>query len=260
MSEHTRVIISAAGSRGRERWNNHLDRPKHFVQVPPGGESLMHRTVRLVREFGVTDVVLVAPEQDPPGWSYEIEGATIFRKPMPEKEKQVFYRQADRYLPRSLWNTEGRTLFLPGDFYFCQSTLKSMLEYDPGTWVFYARLHTTSWPHEHELGMSRTRMILGFGFPAYEHEFVMKSIEDLTAMQRDEASPIQRSLGLDIYRFMAGQTPEEVARTGGATGKGIWKDYPPHLWQPPITSADVDFDLPETYGGFMLHYQPHLHD
>jgi hypothetical protein len=227
--------------------------------MPPGGETLLRRTVRMAREFGITDVVLVAPEIDPPGISYETEGATIFRKVMPDKEKEVHYRQADRYLPKSLWNTAGRTLFLPGDFYFCRSTLEAMIKYDPDTWVFYARVTNTTWPEGDPRAMERTRMILGFGFPAHEHELVMTSIEELTAMQRDDANPIRRSLGLDIYRYMAGQTPEEVARTGGEAGTGIWKNYPPHLWQPPAHTADVDFDNPETYGGFMLHYQPELH-
>jgi hypothetical protein len=259
MDASTKLIISAAGSRGRRHWNNHLGRPKHFIQMPPGGETLLRRTVRIARELGVKDILIVASESDPPGWSYETEGATVYRKPMPEKERDVHYRQADRYLPRSLWNTEGRTLFVPGDFYFCHDTLKAMLEYDPDTWVFYARIAGTTWPKDSDLAMERTRMILGFGFPAKEHDLVMKSIEEITAMQRDPMNPIRRSLGLDIYRYMAGQTPEEVARTGGESGTGIWKNYPPHLWQPPAGSADVDFDNPETYGGFMLHYQPDLH-
>jgi hypothetical protein len=220
----------------------------------------MQRTVRIVRELGITDIVLVAPEIDPPGATYEIEGVRLYRKAVADKEKDNYYRQADRYLPRSLWNTEGRTLFLPGDFYFCRATLEGMINYDPDTWVFYARIERTTWPAGNRLATARTRMILGFGFPAHEHDLVIKNIEDITALQRNPNSPIDRSLGLDIYRFMAGQAPEEIARTGGASGKGIWKDHPPHLWQPPAGSADVDFDLPKTYGAFMLHYQPDLHD
>lgn len=260
METTTRLIITAAGARGRRRWNDHLGRPKHFIQIPPGGETLLHRTTRLARECGVSDIVLTAPEADPPGWSYETAGATLYRKEMPRKDQHVHYRQADRYLPRSLWNTQGRTLFVPGDYYFCHDTLKGMIDYDPATWVFYARIHNTTWPEGGEYAMARTRMILGFGFPANEHELVMKNIEELTAMQRDPAHPIRRSLGLDLYRYMAGQSPEEVAKTGGDSGAGKWQDYPPHLWQPPNSSADVDFDKPETYGGFMLNYRPDLHD
>jgi hypothetical protein len=142
----TRVIISAAGSRGVLRWNNHLGRPKHLIQIPPGGETLLRRTTRIVRELGVDDVVIAAPVKDPKGHTYETEGARIFRKEMPKREKKVFYKQADRYLPRELWNTEGRTLFLPGDFYFTRKSLEGIIDYDPGTWVFYARVRTTTWP------------------------------------------------------------------------------------------------------------------
>lgn len=260
MNSDTRLIITAAGARGLRHWKDHLGRPKHFVQMPPGGETLLQRTVRLARKAGLSDIVIVAPETDPPGWCYEVEGAQTFRKIMPKKEKGVHYRQADRYLPRSLWNTQGRTFFVPGDYYFCTSTFSAMIAYDPGTWVFYARINNTKWPAKSELAMSRTRMILGFSFPPAEHDFVMQKIEELTDMQRDPDHAIRRSLGLDLYRYMAGQTPEDVARTGGSYGKGTWEDYPPHLWQPADSSADVDFDNPETYGSFMLHYRPDLHD
>lgn len=254
----TRVIISAAGPRGIQRWNNHLGRPKHLIRIPPGGETLLRRTTRIVRELGIDDVVIVAPAKDPKGHTYETEGARIFRKKLPKRDHKVFYKQADRFLPRELWNTKGRTLFLPGDFYFTRNTLEGIVSYDPGTWVFFARVRTTTWPPDYSEPMARTRMILGFGFPAHEHELVMNSIEELTAMQRDPKNPVERSLGLDLYRHMCGQPVEMLAKTSVKDGAS-WEDVPPHLWQPPVNSADIDFDLPETYRDFMMHYQPELH-
>lgn len=74
-----RAIITAGGNpRGQRYWKNHLGRPKHLIQMPPGGETLLQRSVRLLRENGVEDVLIVAPEFDPPGLpgglGYEIEG------------------------------------------------------------------------------------------------------------------------------------------------------------------------------------------
>jgi MobA-like NTP transferase domain len=254
-----RVIISAAGS--ARRWRGHLGRPKHLIQIPPGGETMLRRTVRIVRDFGADDVVITAPMNDPPGLTYETEGARLFRKPnVQPRDRDNHYRQADRFLPRELWNTEGRTLILAGDFFYCRKTLKNIVAYDPGTWVLYGRIHNTKWPPDDPNGMTRTRMVLGFGFPPQEHDLVMDGIEKLTAMQRDPDSPVKRSVGLDLYRYLCGQTPEELGRTGGPSGKGRWENVPPHLWQPPKRSVDMDFDNPETYGGFMLHYKPDLHN
>ena len=259
-----RAIITAGGNpRGQRYWKNHLGRPKHLVQMPPGGETLLQRTVRLLRENGVEDVLIVGPEFDPPGLpgglGYEIEGARIYRKPNPPVERQIHFRHADRYMPREIWNTEGRTLFLPGDMYFARQTLIDMLAYDPDTWVMYMRLKSTRWPRRHKLGLKRTRMVLGFGFPPHEHELIANAIETLTAMQRDPDNPVDRSLGLDIYRFLQGQTPEQLSRAG-STDPALWTAVEPHAWEPPLESPDIDFDTPETYGAFMMHYVPALHD
>jgi hypothetical protein len=97
-------------------------------------------------------------------------------------------------------------------------------------------------------------MIMGLGFPAHEHDLIMQSIEGLTAMQRDPQNPVNRSLGLDLYRYMCGQTAEQIAQTGRESSSGIWEDIPPHLWEPPEDAPDVDFDKAETYEQFMKHF------
>jgi hypothetical protein len=260
----TRAIITAGGNpRGQRYWKNHLGRPKHLIQLPPGGETLLQRTVRLVRANGIEDVIIVGPESDPEGLpeglSYEVEGARIYRKPNPPLEGQIHHRHADRYMPREIWSTEGRTLFLPGDMYFASQTLAGMLAYDPGTWVMYMRLKRTQWPRGHRLALKRTRMVLGFSFPPQEHELIANGIETLTAMQRDPENPVDRSLGLDIYRFLCGQTPEQLSRAG-SKNRELWRPVSPHAWQPPASSPDIDFDTPVTYGSFMTHYVPALHD
>lgn len=230
--------------------------------MPPGGETLLQRTVRMLREFGVKDVLIVGPETEPEGLpeglGYEVDGAEIYRKPSPATEKDIHYRHADRYMPREIWNTEGRTLFLPGDMYFARQTLADMVAYDPDTWVMYLRLKTTKWPRGHSLALRRTRMVLGFGFPAHEHDLIADGIDTLTAMQRDPDNPVDRSLGLDIYRFLLGQSPEQLSRAG-SSDRALWQAVEPHAWQPPIESPDIDFDTPETYGAFMMHYVPDLH-
>ena len=255
----TRVIITAGGNpRGQRYWKNYLNRPKHLIQIPPDGETILQRTVTLARQNGIEDVVVVGPEHDPPnlpdGLSYKIEGARLFRKPSPAREGAIFHRQADRFLPRELWNTEGRTLILPGDMYYCSATMEGLIGYDPNTWVLYGRITPTRWPKDHPEAFNRTRMVLGLGFPAHEHDLIMDGIEKLSAMQRDPNSPVKRSVGLDLYRYLCGQTEEQLGRTSKEAG-AIWEDAKPHLWQPPKDSPDMDFDNPEAYHDFMTHYQ-----
>lgn len=264
LTSELRVIITAGGNpRSQRYWKNHLDRPKHLVQIPPGGETLLQRTVRLLRESGVEDVVLVRPDFDikglPDGLSYDVDGARMYRKPSPKSESDILYRHADRYMPRELWNPSGRTLFIPGDMYFSKQTLADIIAYDPDTWVMYLRLRTTEWPKGQPGSFRRTRMVLGFGFPAHEHDYIANGIEALTAMQRDPENPVDRSLGLDIYRYFLGQTPEQLSREG-SRNKALWKAVKPHAWQPPVDSPEVDFDTAETYEAFIRHYDPALHD
>lgn len=253
-----RVILSAAG--GASRWKNHLGRPKHLIEMPPGsGETMLRRTTRILRELGADEVIITAPAVDPPGVTYETEGATLYRKTdLQPRDRDNHYRQADRFLPRALWNTKGRTLILAGDMYFCRATMEGLVGYDPNTWVLYGRITPTLWPKGHPDAFTRTRMVLGLGFPAHEHDLIMDGIEKLSAMQRDPNSPVKRSVGLDLYRYLCGQTEEQLGRTMKQEG-AIWEDVKPHLWQPPKESPDMDFDKPEGYRDFMMHYQHALH-
>lgn len=254
-----RVILSAAG--GATRWGNHLGRPKHLIEMPPGsGETMLARTTRLLRKYGADEVIITAPAVDPEGCTYETKGATLFRKQdLHNRDRDNHYRQADRFLPRSLWNTQGRTLMLAGDMYFCRKTIKSIIAYDPGTWVLYGRIKPTTWPAGHPDAFVRTRMVLGMGFPAHEHDKMMDAIEKLSAMQRDPDSPVSRSVGLDLYRYLCGQTEEQLGKTMVKEG-AIWENVKPHLWQPRRKSPDMDFDLPSSYRDFMMHYRRDLHD
>lgn len=65
-----RAIIIAAGD--GTRWGNYLDRPKHFIEID--GETILHRTVRLLNENGITDVHVVGG-RDP---RYLIAGSELY--------------------------------------------------------------------------------------------------------------------------------------------------------------------------------------
>jgi len=53
-----RVVIMAAGS--GKRWANYLGVPKHLA--PVGGEPLIHRTIRQLKERGITDIIVTVRE------------------------------------------------------------------------------------------------------------------------------------------------------------------------------------------------------
>lgn len=54
-----RVFITAYGE--STRWNNYLGVPKHLI--PIDDEPLIHRTVRLLKENGFDDIVIIGDYQ-----------------------------------------------------------------------------------------------------------------------------------------------------------------------------------------------------
>lgn len=67
----TTAIIICAGD--ATRWGNYLGVPKHLIEIE--GERLLDRTVRLLRERGITDIFIVVKR---PSKKYRVEGADLF--------------------------------------------------------------------------------------------------------------------------------------------------------------------------------------
>lgn len=218
--------------------------PKHFAPVPgPGGatETLLRRQVRQLRELGVGDVVIVSPPGDS---RYETEGARLHPRPINDD-----WRQADRFMSTELWNMDGRTLYIPGDLYASDEAMKTMVNEPNRTWVWYLRLRRYDWH-----GWLRSRAIFGFGFWPEHHSFFLMSVKYVNALERDKKSPVRRSLGIDLYRAMAGERPEEFAHT---KGNKHFREYPPHSVLIEDMTTDIDdVDQYERLRVFIQRLQP----
>jgi hypothetical protein len=225
--QNTKVIITAAGE--SRRWKNHLGVPKHLVPVPGprGSETLLARQVRQARELGVEDVVIVCPPNDD---RYITEGASLYPRLIDPQ-----WHDADRFMTTELWNKDGRTLYTPGDMYASDDAMRTMVCDETRTWVWYLRLHRFV-----AFGLERSRAIFGFGFWPEHHDFFLMTVKYVTALQNDKESLVKRSLGIDLYRAMAGEPPEEF---GHRKGQRFFREYPPHSVL--INDITTDLDRPQ---------------
>lgn len=101
-----RYIVCCGGS--QTKWKNHLGVPSHLVP-DLSGEPILHRTVRLLRERGVGDIVVMGPSEDS---RYRIEG-TRFEKGRPESMNEF-------WASRHLWDSGSQTVLVLGDVWFTE--------------------------------------------------------------------------------------------------------------------------------------------
>jgi hypothetical protein len=122
-----RAIIIAAGD--GTRWNNYLGIPKHLA--PIDGEPIAKRTIRLLRDRGVTDIFLVGLDSD----LYRLKGSTLY-----VAKKTADYYGADKFLSsQELWNTEGRTITVFGDVFFSDQAIDLIVNDTDQNWKVYGR-------------------------------------------------------------------------------------------------------------------------
>jgi hypothetical protein len=224
MTDSTRAIITAAGE--SRRWKNHMGGPKHLAPVPGphGPETLLRRQTRQLRALGVEDVVIVSPPGDA---RYETEGARLFPRAIDPQ-----YHQADRFMSTELWNKEGRTLYIPGDLYATDEAIATMVNDKNRTWAWYLRLRRYEWQ-----GHNRSRAIFGYGFWPEHHDFFRMSVKYLNALEDNKKSPVKRSLGIDLYRVMAGEPLEVFSKTKGYK---YFNEHPPHSVLIDDITTDID--------------------
>lgn len=125
-----KVVICANGK--GSRWDNYLGVKKH--QIPIDGEPLIHRTVRLLKEFGVSKILISS--SDP---SYEVEGTTRFS---PKRNTWLI----DQYPPECLGEP---CLFVLGDVYWTEKALKAVLKTTPERFAFFQTINPVNdWVEE----------------------------------------------------------------------------------------------------------------
>ena len=117
-----KYIIMADGK--ATRWQDYLGVPKHLIEIK--GEAILERTVRLLRENGVEDIVITshderynyAPRYEPIGNEYEID---------------KFNREL----------MDDNVCYVYGDVYFSEDAIKKIANCETDTFLFFGR-HASS--------------------------------------------------------------------------------------------------------------------
>lgn len=115
-----------------DRWENYLGVSKHLIPIK--GESLIHRTQRLLKENGALDILVKCDENNKE--SYLIEGSKFIN---PQIDKSLAYPDYELFLCNSFFNEDGHTIILFGDIYYSQKIIKHLVLNESKSWHYYAR-------------------------------------------------------------------------------------------------------------------------
>jgi hypothetical protein len=123
----TSWIIRCAGD--GTRWGDFLGVPKHLI--PLNDEPILHRTVRLIREFDPSgDVTVVVRRQDIDDERYAPDGVTVW-----PDEPVAWAGDLNKFVSsRHLWSDDADTVTLFGDVWFSREVLSGVAAARPETW------------------------------------------------------------------------------------------------------------------------------
>jgi choline kinase len=103
-----------------KRWGNFGGVPKHLIEVD--GETLLFRTVRLLKENGADDIIITS--HDP---RYEIFGTTRYEPKSNELE-------IDRFTAELI---DDEVCFFLGDIYYTKKAIKTIFENENDDVLFF---------------------------------------------------------------------------------------------------------------------------
>lgn len=232
-----RVILMAGGP--GERWGNYMGAPKHLIPVPydPGmqdwSEMLVHRTVRQLKERGVTDIHMVGPLEADDSPAYHIPG--------------VEFHHTNRRFTASiyeLWDVDaegygyahpfGLTLVIFGDVYFTAEAMDKILgpmDY-PNGYMWYGR-------EGKDISQGEI-WCKGIAPEAYDkYKAVMKELKDSVPIRAHK-----RTSGWEIYRKLHDIPISRHVITGD------WVN---------IDDLTEDFDTPAEYEDWLRRMRESLH-
>ncbi len=218
-----RAVICAAGS--GSRWNHYLGTRKHLA--PIDGEPILHRTVRLLRECGITDIRLTYHPEHP---YTDVPGVT--------HTKATFTPEATtaRKMTWPWWadggDGDGLTLLMLGDVFYTADAIRIMTTPIEG-WHQFGRLRPSA-----TTGKPGAEMY-GWQFHARDHREFIAAIEAVDAAR---SQGVQTHVDWSLYSHMTGHDistpPSEI------------RDWGRHV-EIPDDGTD-DFDFPDDYERFMF--------
>ena len=214
-----RAIILAAGE--ATRWGDYLGVRKHLIPIK--GEPLVHRTVRMLAERHVEDIVVMARDED--AERYVVPPA---RRGVPDVVDREWVQEMEP--SRKYWAVDGRTMILYGDCYFSDAILDEMVK-DPGdVWHVYARRDGS----EHT-GKTWGEMF-GWVFSPQHHR-VLDDARNAVIRFRNNGV-MKRALGWEVHQMA----------TVGMRG---WNTQGPHFVQ--WDDETDDFDYPSDWDVWAAH-------
>ena len=170
-----KYIIMAAGN--GKRWNNYTGVPKHLVKIK--NEIIIERTIRLLKENGVNDIIINSSNKE-----YEKYG--LRHEPI-KNEYEI-----DRYYScKDILKTESEVCFIYGDVYYTENAIKTIVSLDEEK--FFGRL-------------SGKDGIKGYGeIFAIKIKDVQKFLKRVAIIRRLVASnQIPRGIGWEVYKIYNG--------------------------------------------------------
>lgn len=233
----TRVLITAAGA--MRRWTVdgqlHGGVPKHLIPVL--GEPLLARTVRLLRERGIGDIIVVGPDDD----RYRIPGAELHvpTHHVPWLAEPATH-DADKFLSsRELWAPDGRTVIVHGDVYLAEDAADAIVGREEPGWCLFARYRRHPRPF-HKLET------VAFSFGPEDHARMDDVLGMLVSLQ--DAGDLPRTGTWELYRGMRGDPVQVLARVTRLPHHEMTHGHSVDI-APPTT----DMDRPRDHEGLLAH-------
>lgn len=230
-----RVILTAAGAMRRWTVDGELygGVPKHLI--PIDGEPLIHRTVRILRDRGVTDIWVVAP----PDPRYVTDGAQTH---VPDHHVPwaggSTRHDCDKFLSsRELWDQHGRTVIVHGDVYLAEDAADRIIGHQAESWCLFARYRRFNRPF-HKLET------VAFSFHPEDHKPMDVVLRRLVGLQDDGTIP--RTGTWELYRGLRGDPVAELGRIKRINHHVVTPGHSVEI-EPPTT----DLDRPAEYEGLM---------
>lgn len=154
--------------------------PKYKQLITIGGETLLRRQVRLLKENGVHDI-FIATRHD----ALKTKGADLYH-PIDNNY------EIDRFSSsRALWNEYGITLYLYGDVYYTEEAIKTIIGKQT------ERMWFGRYGSEGEI-KNQNSEIFAFCFKADEHQKISDAIDFVRAKYIDGS--ISRCIGWELYK------------------------------------------------------------
>ncbi len=219
-----RVIICAQGGveggtdrRGRPRWQlggkaPYLDTPKQLVEID--GEALVHRTVRLLRERGITDIIVTATDD-----RFIADGARRVEldNPAPVPNGLNCF-----YATQPLWAEDDRTCIMFGDVFYTDAAIDTITSHSSDDYHVFRR------PGPSEVTGCQWDEPFAITFGRHEWTRILKVADELRVkLPRARKPHVWMHLAMmgGLTSFMVGDAVKEnVASVPGQTHIDDWTD------------------------------------